>query len=246
LGFILKQTGLKLDSNLTIFVGNFGSGKTEVAVNFARYIALSGVKNLKIVDLDIVNPYFRTREAKEDLEKVGIEVIAPADEGFYAESPMISPKIKSQIQDGSSPMILDVGGDDLGARILSFLNDAFIGKEYELLMVLNVNRPFTGDAAGCMKIMSEIEGASRLKVTGLVSNAHLIDETTMEVIEKGYGLVKEVSKETGVPVKFITLDKKLENEVKRENFHCPVLLIERLMLKPWEHKVGIPRRLRGL
>ena len=235
-----------METNLSIFVGNFGSGKTEVAANFVKHLALSGIKNLSIVDLDIVNPYFRSREARVDLEKAGVEVIAPGGDEFYAESAIISPKIKSNIQSGITPMILDVGGDDMGARILSSFHDAFKNIKYELLMVLNVNRPFTGDPAGCIKIIREIESASRLKVTGLVSNSHLIDETTLEIIEKGIELVSEVSAQTGIPVKFITVDKRLADSVKGKGFSWPVLYIERLMLKPWEHKMQLPRRLRGL
>lgn len=242
----MKDKSLIDCGNLAIFVGNFGSGKTEVAVNYAMFLAKSGVKDLKIVDLDIVNPYFRSREARTDLENAGVELIAPIEGEVYADLPIISPKIKGQIQSAVSPLILDVGGDDMGARVLSSLFDAFENIKYELLMVLNVNRPFTGDAKGCQKIISEIEGASRLKVTGLVSNSHLIDNTTPEIINLGYSLVSEVSKNTGIPLKFITVDKRLKDKVKRENFSCPVLYIERIMLKPWEHKMEVPQRLHGL
>lgn len=243
---VLKETQPIVDGNLIAFVGNFGSGKTEVAVNFAKYLAKTQDQRVKLIDLDIVNPYFRSREARKNLESFNVEVIAPVDDEFYADTPIISPKIKSEIQSGSSRVILDVGGDDLGARILSSLFDAFQDKKYELLLVLNISRPFTEDVEGCLKIMREIETASRLKVTGLVSNSHLIEETTSEIIKKGYILVLEVSEMTKVPVKFITVDRSIESKIGKSDFSCPILPIERLMLKPWERGETFKGRLRGI
>ncbi|MBN2384741.1 cobalamin biosynthesis protein CbiA [bacterium] len=228
-----------IQAKVIIIVGHFGSGKTEVAVNFVRFLAEQGRTDLKLVDLDVVNPYFRSREARQALEALGIEVIAPVNEDFYNESPIISPQIKTELIARQSTVILDVGGDDLGARVLSSLNDAFIEGEYELWVVLNKNRPFTSDPAGCLKMIKEIEAASRLKVTGLISNTHLINETTLDIIREGFYLVKKVTEETGIPVKFVTADYSLQAQIQVHDFPVPVLFLERLMLKPWEVMSGL-------
>jgi len=226
-------------AKVIIFVGHFGSGKTEVAVNFAQFLARSGKSDLKLVDLDIVNLYFRSRETRKTLMASGIEVIAPVNDDFYADSPIISPQIKSEIIARRSTVILDVGGDDLGARVLSSLRDAFEDGQYELFVVLNSNRPFTQDVEGCLKMIKSIEAASRLTVTGLISNSHLIDETTLDIIKEGFYLVKKVADITGIPLKFITADAKLKKQVLDQNFPVQVLFLERLMLKPWEVMSGM-------
>lgn len=232
----MKDKKIDIKGNPVIFVGNFGSGKTEVAVNFCLYMKQNSSDEFAIVDLDIVNPYFRSREARKSLEEKGIEVVSPKADEHYADTPIISPRIKAAIQDGSKRLILDVGGDDLGAKVLSSMYDALGEKSYELLLVLNANRPFTGDEKGCISIIKKIEASSRLKVTGIVSNTHLIDETTEDTVNKGYKLSKAVAKKLGISVQFVCVDVSLRGKIN-ENNYPPILPISRLMLKPWEREV---------
>lgn len=247
IGRILKGDKITLEGNPVIIVGNYGSGKTEVAVNLARHLAENGQKGIKLVDLDIVNPYFRSREAKESLKPYGIEVISPEEDEHYAELPIISPKIKAEIEMGKSTVILDVGGDDVGARVLSSLNDVIREKKYELLIVLNINRPFTEDIKGCLKMMDEIEASSKLKITGVISNTHFIEETTPETVSVGYKVVLEVGKKKNIPVKFIAVSSSIVEKLDAKGFSCPILPIDRMMLKPWEKmKINFRGPLRGL
>lgn len=226
----------RLDKRVIIFAGGYGSGKTEVAVNFAVFMARQGNLPLSIVDLDIVNPYFRSREAAQPLKDLGIHVIIPEGERCSADLPIILPQVKGAIENVNERVILDVGGDDVGARVMSSMADAFVPGDYEMLFVLNANRPFTSDLKTSLKMKEEIETACRLKFTGLVSNTHLIDATDEETIMKGLNLAKEIGEASGIPVKFVSAKTDVLNKVKPEVLNCPVLPLERYMLKPWELK----------
>jgi len=174
-----------LDQRILLIVGNYGSGKTEVAVNLAIHLAAQ--QSVSIVDLDIVNPYFRCREAREEMEGFGIRVINPDGDYHAADLPIILPEIRGAVLKGDGKLILDVGGDDVGARVLSSLADVFAGQTYNMLQIVNAKRPFTGTVDGCLKIGSEIEAASRLRITGLVSNSHLLEETDAQTVLDGVG-----------------------------------------------------------
>ncbi|MBU0983298.1 MAG: cobalamin biosynthesis protein CbiA, partial [candidate division Zixibacteria bacterium] len=188
---------------LTI-VGSFGSGKSEVAVNLARQLRTDGTESVSIADLDIINPYFRSREAARDLDKLGIRSILPHGNHVHADLPIIVPEVRGEIEGGTGTLVLDVGGDDLGARVLSSLREAFVDGGYELLLTLNANRPFTADVPGAMKAMKGIEMACQLRFTGIISNTHLMKETTTDTVLDGLNLARKLSAETGLPVCFVS------------------------------------------
>jgi len=234
----MSENDIPLFARITAIVGAFGSGKTEIAVNYALLLAARGEK-VKLADLDIVNPYFRSREVKQELEAQGIEVVVPTGGDFYADLPIIVPQIRGMIRDGRSRAILDIGGDDLGARVLSSFYDVFRDGDYALLMVLNGNRPFTKDIDGCLDMIGKIQDASRLRVTGLVANTHLMAETTVGNLARGCDLVNAVSAQTGIPVAFAAVETRFSQHIAAAQLGCPVLLIERRMLPPWQQ--GIPQ-----
>lgn len=222
-------------SNIALFIGNYGSGKTEVAVNYATNRKAAGHK-VRIADLDIVNPYFRSREVKRILEELGVEVVVPEDRLLDADLPVVVPGIKGMIENPVGINILDVGGDDAGATVLGSLHQALVAANYDMLQVVNVKRPFTENVEDTIKITREIEAASRLKVTGVVGNSHLMDETDAAVIREGYVYAKAVAKALGVEVKFITCEERLLNDFEEGEFDCPVLPITRQMLPPWRRR----------
>ncbi|MFQ5453856.1 MAG: cobalamin biosynthesis protein CbiA, partial [Candidatus Zixiibacteriota bacterium] len=189
---------------------------------------------VSIVDLDIINPYFRSREASAELEKLGIKVLNPQGGQFYADLPIILPEIKGAIKDRDGTIILDVGGDDSGARVLSTLAEAFTPDNYELMLVLNANRPFTSNVEGCIKMINEIETASRLSFTGLIANTHLMDETTPDDIITGLNLAHKVSDKTKLPIRFLSITNEVLAKVSPDLFDVPVLPLNRSLLKPWE------------
>jgi hypothetical protein len=217
-----------------IFVGNFGSGKTEVAVNFARYVRKELDPPVHLIDLDVVNPYFRSREAIDVLQEEGISVVAPKGETFYADLPIIVPEVRGVLQSSTGRVILDVGGDDLGATVLASLKDAIPDGSYELWIVLNARRPFTDTVEGSIRMIRQIEGASKLKATGLVGNTHLLHETTAKIVEDGFRITKEVASESSLPIRFVAVQEKIIQAVAGKSLGVPLLPLHLTMRRPWE------------
>jgi len=218
---------------IVVIVGNYGSGKSEVSINLAANRKLAGI-DVRIADLDLVNPYFRTREAKQQLGELGIGVVLPPHQYHQADLPILSPTIAGLIRDPAQLTILDVGGDDAGATVLASLADAFEGRAFQVFQVVNPLRPYTGTLEGCMKIRDEIETASKLSITGIIGNANLIDETGLEDIYSGYEFVKQLADKSGLSLAFITMDEKLIPDADLEQFSCPVLSIYRQLVPPWK------------
>jgi len=223
---------------IIIIVGNYGSGKTEISINLAVNRKLAGI-DVSVADIDLVNPYFRTREARKQLSQLGIGVILPPGKYLQADLPILTPAVAGLIRKPSMLTILDVGGDKVGATVLAALGDALDGKRYRMLQVINPLRPFTDTLKGCMKMKGEIEKASRMQVSGIIGNANLIDETTVDIIYEGYDFVTMVSKESGLSLEFITVPSGLSDEIDIGRFSCPVLKLHRQLVPPWKKAVEL-------
>jgi hypothetical protein len=219
-------------SGVVAIVGNYGSGKTEVSINLAVNRKRTGLE-VCIADLDLVNPYFRTREARKQLENLGIEVVLPPQEYLQADLPVLSPIIAGMIKNSAGLSLLDVGGDDAGAMVLAALADAFKGIKVHVLQVVNPLRPNTATMEGCLRIRDEIEQAAQLKITGLIGNANLIDETDIDTIYNGYDFIRQLSEESGLPLEFITAARELLPGIDRKRIGCPILPIARQLVPPW-------------
>ena len=228
----IKHMEINLNG-IVVIVGNYGSGKTEISINLAVNQKRAGV-DVRVADLDLVNPYFRTREAKQPLSELGIEVVAPEEAYLKADLPILSPVIAGMIRQPGQLVVLDAGGDDVGATVLASLADPLKDKQIQVLQVVNPFRPVTDSAKGCLKIKKEIETASRLTVGGIIGNANLIDETKADDIYFGYEFVKALSRESGLPLEFITIRAELLPEIDIRRFSCPVLVIERQLVPPWQ------------
>ncbi|HBI56215.1 MAG TPA: hypothetical protein DG577_01375 [Firmicutes bacterium] len=190
------MTGGPLGRKLVI-VGAYGSGKTEFALNLAKQMAAN--ESLVLVDLDIVNPYFRSRDATELLESLGVEVVYNRD--FRdADLPALSARTDTVVA-GTETVIIDVGGDD-GARVLGRYKAHLIKNQAEIWMVVNCFRPFTADAAGIISTARRIEAKSGLKITALVNNSNLGRETTAEHVRQGAAIVSEAAGQMGVHVPY--------------------------------------------
>jgi len=232
-----QKTGIRypvFDKQIIAIVGGFGSGKTEVAVNLAKFLVTTQEAPVTIVDLDLVNPYFRSREAIIELEKLGVKAVAPKGGQFYADLPILLPEVKGVIENPEGILILDVGGDAQGTRALGSLSVEFRPGSYDLLMVLNSRRPATSNLETSINTMNRIELTSHLEFTGLISNSHLIDETDFEVIKEGYDLARQVGKKRNIPLKFVSIKRKLMNLEGVGALNCAILPLTRSMLKPWE------------
>ena len=219
-------------SGVVAIVGNYGSGKTEVSINLAVNRKRAGL-DVRIADLDLVNPYFRTREARKQLAKLGIEVVLPPQEYLQADLPVLSPVIAGMIKNAAGLALLDVGGDDVGAMVLAALGDAFKGIRVHVLQVVNPLRPNTATVEGCLKIRDDIEKAAQLKITGLIGNANLIDETGIDTVYNGYQFVRKLSDASGLPLEFITVARELLPAVDLKRIGCSILPIARQLVPPW-------------
>lgn len=223
---------------IIVLVGGFGSGKTEVSVNLAKYLISDSGNLVTIVDLDLVNPYFRSREAITEMEALGIRVIAPGGGQYYSDLPILLPEVKGAIESNEGMLILDVGGDAQGTRALGSMAGIFPLDGYEMLMIINSRRPQTSDVESCKKTMQRIELSAKLKFTGLVSNSHMIEETDSDVIKEGYRLAWDVSRTSDLPLLFVSAKNDILAQMEPGFFDCPLLPMTRSMLKPWERQTG--------
>lgn len=225
-------------SGIVIIVGNYGSGKTEVAVNLAVDQQARGSR-VRLADLDLVNPYFRTREARRALTALGIDVILPPEGWLQADLPILAPQVAGLIRQPGDLAILDVGGDGVGARVLAALADAFEAapRSAQVLQVVNPFRPNTDTVARCLAMRKTIESASRLKVTGWVGNAHMMDETTVAHIRQGYAMLRDLADTSEVPLVCMAVAEGLIDQVVSDPMACPILTIRRQMVPPWRNPV---------
>lgn len=196
---------------ITVIVGHYGSGKTEFAINYALYLVRQGLKTV-LVDLDIANPYFRSRERQETLEKSGIAVYSNIfRQDITSDLPALDPGIRAPLEDKSCHVVVDAGGDGSGARILNqyrkYLTDPI---ETDILFVFNGNRPETDRGDKGILYLNEIVEEIGLPISGLVNNTHMLRETTRGDLEKGVLLAEEISRRTGIPVVFHCAAKELQ------------------------------------
>ncbi|MBQ6239686.1 MAG: hypothetical protein IJK56_04900 [Firmicutes bacterium] len=198
---------------ITLLCGHYGSGKTNIAVNMAMDLKKQ-YDNTVIADLDIVNPYFRTKDSKDVLEQAGIRLVVSQYAGTNLDIPAMPQEMYSLTDDRSIKAILDIGGDDRGALALGRLAPS-IRKEgdYEMLMVINRYRPLTRDAASTIEVMREIEYAGGIPFTGLINNSNLGDETTAQVVLDSVDYAEEVARASGLPLVCTTVEKSLYEEL---------------------------------
>ena len=214
---------------ITLLCGHYGSGKTNVALNMAYDIRKSGEK-VTIADLDIVNPYFRTKDSAKELEENGIELIVSEYAGTNVDIPALPAGMYSLTDNKEIKAVIDVGGDDRGALALGRISPAIKEEnDYEMLLVINKFRPLTPDAESTVEVMQEIETAGGLKFTGIVNNSNLGELTTAEDVLNSVEYAKKVAEITGLTIKCTTVKQELYTELegKIENL-LPLKLQEKI------------------
>ena len=219
-------------SGIVIIVGAYGSGKTEVAINLAVHMNAKGTA-VRLADLDLVNPYFRTREARQALRRLGIDVVLPPARYMQADLPILTPEVSGMLRHPSGLTLLDVGGDDVGATVLAALADAMEGKTLQVLQVINPNRPYTDTVNGCLKMREAIEARARMTITGIIGNANFMEKTTEQDILAGYTFSKNVAEAADIPLVLITTPAALLTRLDKKDIHCPVLALRRQLVPPW-------------
>lgn len=218
---------------ITIFTGPFGSGKTEVAVNYALHLNRQGHR-VGMVDLDIVNPYFRSRSLTQRLKEDGIDLVSTQPGLEMADLPALSPRIFAFLQNTDYQVVFDVGGDPVGAQVLGRFQPYFEANPYQLWLVLNPYRPGYEDPDRAVAVAQQMEAASRLKITGLVDNSNLGSLTDQKVRTEGAAIVNAVADRLAVPVVFRTFtDQSLLVDAERAETGR-VFPLKLFMLPPWE------------
>ena len=215
---------------LTIITGHYGTGKTEFAVNLALHMASRG-QTVSLADLDIVNPYFRSRERRDLLSEHGIRLIASSQACTDADVPSLPAELNAILDDRQLTGILDIGGDRVGARVLARYRPRILREDYQLLYVLNANRPEVRDVGSAIDYLRAIESVTGLVCFGIVNNTHLCGETTADDVRKGAALAQAVSQETGIPIVCHVAHEALAAELEDLS---PLFPITIRMKKPWE------------
>ena len=194
---------------ITVFSGHYGSGKTNVALSVALGLARSG-QSVTVADLDIVNPYFRTKDSARELEKAGIELICSDYANTNVDIPALPQSMYAITDDRSRKVVVDLGGDDRGALALGRLAPAILEEnDFDLFAVINMFRPLTKTAEETVGVMQELEAASGLRFSGLVNSANLGEETTPETVLSSLPYAEETARLTGLPIVMTTVEKEL-------------------------------------
>lgn len=221
------------DRRIRIITGHYGSGKTEFAVNYVKKLRESVDGRVAIADLDIVNVYFRSREKKEELEEKGIQVIASNLDTAVADVPAVSGVMTMPVINKEYQYVVDLGGNDVGTLVLGRIKPLLDHAEADFFMVVNAYRPNTSTPEGIIEQMENLEYAAGLKVTGFINNTNLVRETTAECLLHGDEVLKEVTKRTGVPVKYVSYVKDVMTEEIPEGLSGELFPMEFNMRKTW-------------
>ncbi|TJX14047.1 MinD/ParA family protein [Tissierella creatinini] len=221
------------DKRIRIISGHYGSGKTEFSINYAIKLA-EMKKNVAIVDLDVVNLYFRSREKEDFLKEKGIRVIGSSIRAASLDVPSISSQASITFHDESLETIIDLGGNPEGARALARYNEYLREGYYDMFFVLNANRPETRSLDDVMKFIVKIQDVVRGKFTGIVNNTHMLKATSVDDILKGYDLAKKASDLTGIPIKYNagleSVLNKIQSKLEGEMFPINLYMREEWMV----------------
>ncbi len=206
----MKSTNKKL----LITAGHYGSGKTNLAVNLALALKAAGEKNVSLCDADIVNPYFRTKDSEDVLEKSGVKLIAPQFANSNLDIPSMPPEINSVFDNASVRAVFDVGGDDSGAVALGQYAAQFDKTGYEMFLIINAHRFLTREPEMLLEFVYDMECASHLKFTSIVNNTNIGKETTQEVVLSSLDYIKRASELLKLPVAFTAVERTLLEKLR--------------------------------
>ncbi len=220
-------------ARVTAFCGRYGSGKTEVALNYASRLAAAGAP-VTLIDLDLVTPYFRCRDVRDLLAARGVALVAPATFGRYSEPVGLTAEILGAIQNPTRQVVLDVGGDEVGTRALARYSEYLAAAGCRLDLVVNPFRPATATVQGIAEAVAQIEHAARLPVGGLVSNPNLVHETTARHVVEGHATVARAADALRLPVVFLCIEVSLCRQGALPVEDVEILPLTRHLALPWQ------------
>lgn len=195
---------IKDDKRIRLLIGHYGSGKSEVSINYVTKLREQVEGEVALADLDVVNVYFRSREKKDIMKDLGITPIDSSINTTTLDLPAVSAEIMRPLNDKSVNYVIDVGGDNVGGKVVGRFANQFNSNDYDMFYVVNANREKTQTAKEVLQYIDAIEATSKLKVTGLINNTHMLKETTVEDVLKGQYVAREVSKIRNIPIKYIS------------------------------------------
>ena len=213
---------------ITLVAGHYGSGKTNIALNYARMLKRAG-SPVTVADLDIVNPYFRTKDSAADLQAEGIDLVVSDFANSNVDFPALPKEIYALVADRETKIVMDIGGDDRGALALGrYVPDIKAEGDYEMLAVVNAARPLTRTPQEAVEVLREIEAACRLPFTGIVNNTNVGAETTVETVLGSIPYADEIAALMGVPVRFTCAIGSIAAELKGKVENLLPLEIQKL------------------
>ncbi|HEY8499450.1 MAG TPA: hypothetical protein VIL89_02435 [Clostridia bacterium] len=229
----MKQEGRNMQSMITndkrihIFTGHYGTGKSEVSLNFAVNMSKTA-KKIVFADLDIINPYFRSSAADNILEKNGIILVTTKYANTNVDIPALTGEVTKYLKDNEATLIIDTGGDDAGAKVIGRYRNEIPVPDAFMYFVINCFRPETRTVDDVMKILDEIRISSKMDVDYIINNSHLMDKTTERDIITGCEFARAVSIKTGIPIAFHSVMKENLEKIKLD-FQEPVFPMEKYM-----------------
>lgn len=223
---------IKDDKRIRLFIGHYGSGKSEVSINYVTRLREIVNGEVALADLDVVNVYFRTREKKDLMKQLGITPIDSSIQTTTLDVPAVSAEVMRPLHDDKVNYVVDVGGDNVGGRVVGRFAEHFKSDNYDMFFVINANREKTQTANEVLGYIDAIETSSKLKVTGLVNNTHLLRETTVEDVLKGQDVAREVSKIKNIPIKYVCCIENLVDKLPKD-LEGDILPIKMYLREEW-------------
>ncbi|NLW54954.1 MAG: hypothetical protein GXY99_08795 [Clostridiaceae bacterium] len=222
---------------ITLIAGHFGSGKTEIAVNLALQNGLAGIPT-RLLDLDIVNPYFRSFEAKEQLDAAGVDLLV-SSLGGHADVPAIPGEVAGIFTKDETKEIVDLGGDPDGVRLLGMYERQLKNADFDFFFVFNANRPETATFEKGLRYFENIEFMSKQKFSGLINNTHLIHETGVDDVLRGQSIALKIADKVRLPLICNAMTRDIFEIIQSDHdlqvsLQAPVFIIDLQMKKPWE------------
>lgn len=218
---------------ISIVCGAYGSGKTEFAIAYALNIHKTSQAKVGLIDLDIVNPYFRSRDVGVELGAAGLTIVSTEAGLEQADVPALSPRIYSLLQDKSYQVVFDVGGDPAGARALGRFHQYFLQEPYNFWLVVNPFRPDTRNLDQALRVLEGIQTASRLQANGIIANINLGRETTIELWQEGLPLITQIAEQFRLPIVYQMVEANFYQRYRSFLEGYPVFPVKMRMLPPW-------------
>ncbi len=217
---------------LKIIIGAYGSGKSEISVNLALNMRKNSPEDkVLLADLDIVNPFYRSADASKILEENNIRLISPMYANSNVDAPVLSGEVYVIFDDESYSGVFDIGGEDMGATILGSMKTRLDNTDADLLMAINTRRPFTSTADEIIIMASELQEASKMKITGFINNTNVLEDTTPEDVFEGEKIIKEVEKRTGIPLVMTSVMESLMTEEELKKIEAPEVMMMQRTIK---------------